>query len=456
MSKKKCATLFINFTVSFTINFIITTVTLLAGRSALAEEIYLTNGGRQNIFFDAGQTIRVKGPKIFQIENRGNSVQLTGLQKGSATITIGSQTYKVFIVDKSQVNFLKALQSKLKNFLGLEATMVDGDIVLQGHLYRLSDWQEIFNLAKEFNSSYFMRAQIEPDVEASARQWIKQAIVKKNLPEPNISFENETTAYIADDQQKWSDHWDQTLGPLGVARKYEKSQIVIEPLIRVKIVVAEINKKLQSQMGIEWPDMISASLAPKFNGPSTLDVFLKAMEHKGLGQVLASPNLLARSGSEADFLAGGEFAIKVITSRTREVIWKKHGIFLKIKPVADRLKRLSIELSTEVSLIDTAQNVDGVPALKTNRMTTHFDLAHARTIVLSGLIRNDWGKSSGGIAGLSKLPLLGALFRSEDFHNNRSELVIFVTPEIVDEQQGENQEKKKNLMPSEWTNHEQH
>lgn len=421
-----------------------------------AEDIYLTHGGQKNIFFDAGQTIRIKGPKIFQIENRGHFIQITGLQKGSASITVGARTYQIYVVDKSQVHFLKALQSKLKNFLGLEAELVSGDIVIQGHLYRLIDWQEIFNLAREFNSHYFMRAQIEPEIETTARVWIKQFIFKKGLPEPGLNFENDVVAYIAEDQRKWSDHWDQILGPLGVARKYEKAQVVIEPLIRVRIVVAEVNKKLQSQMGIEWPDMISATLAPKFNGPTSLEIFLKAMEQNGLGQILASPNLLARSGAEADFLAGGEFAIKVITSRTRDVIWKKHGIFLKIKPVADRLKRLSIELSTEVSLIDIAQSVDGIPALKTNRMTTHFDLTHARTIVLSGLIRNDWGKSSDGIIGLSKLPLIGSLFKSEDFHNNKSELVIFVTPEIVEDREDSegSENKQKNFMPSEWTQHE--
>lgn len=417
-----------------------------------ADDIYLTNGGRQNIFFNMGQTIRVKGPKIFQIENRGNSIQITGLQKGSASIHIGAKNYQIYVVDKSQINFLKALQNKLKDFLGLSAELKNGDIIITGHLYRLTDWQAIFALAKEFNASYFMQAQFEPEIEAPARAWIKQLIFKKGLPEPGLDFENEAVAYIAEDQRKWADHWEQILGPLGVARKYEKAQVAIEPLVRVRIIVAEVNKKLQTQMGIEWPEMASASLVPRFNGPSTLEVFLKAMEQKGLGQILASPNLLARSGSEADFLAGGEFAIKVITSRSREVVWKKHGIFLKIKPLADRLKRLSIELTTEVSLIDMAQSVDGIPALKTNRMTTHFDLTHARTIVLSGLIRSDWGKSTSGIAGLSKVPVLGALFKSEDFHNNKTELVVFVTPEIVND--NEDVGRSENLMPHGWTNHD--
>jgi pilus assembly protein CpaC len=92
---------------------------------------------------------------------------------------------------------------------------------------------------------------------------------------------------------------------------------------------------------------------------------------------------------------------------------------------------MSIEIETEVSALDTAHSYEGVPSIVTNRMQTHFDLTKSRTIALSGLIKSDVGKSSSGLPGLSSLPILGPLFSSKDFRDDRSELMIFVTPEVM-------------------------
>lgn len=417
---------------------------------ASANDFYLIPHASHSINVTPGQAIHVKGRKILHVEDKGNKIKVTARDLGTATVTVGARIHRFYIIEKAKTEFLKALHTKLKSFLGLTAEFQDGEIILTGRLHRLSDWQDIAELAGEFESSYKIRAKFDSEVKQEARRWLADKLQHAGLTLPQILFEPQVKALIPEDQKNLSSLWDQLLSPLGIIRSYEKSQLAVEPLIRVRIVVAEINKKLQSQIGIEWPDMISATLAPKFSGPTSLEIFLKAMEQKGLGQILASPNLLARSGSEADFLAGGEFAIKIVTSRTKEVVWKRHGIYLKIKPRADRSGHLSVELSTEVSLVDASQAIDGVPALKINRMSTHFDLSQARTIVLSGLIRTDWGQSQNGLRGLANLPLIGGLFRSENFYNNKSELVIFVTPEILNDQEQNTSE----LLPKGWVKHD--
>jgi pilus assembly protein CpaC len=415
-----------------------------------AAEIYITPGSSQFLSIQEHQNIRIKGREFLAARELGATLKITGKSIGTAQVEIGDTTYKVFIVDKSHFNFLKELQIQLKQMLGPVAEMSDGKPTIKGNIYRIKDWQQISKIAEEFNTPYIMQAKIDTDAKSEALRWIQQRLQNNNLPLPHIVWSPKMVAYVAEDLKNLSTFWQQTLSPLGIEIKYEKSQLAMEPLIRVRIVVAEVNKKLQSQFGIEWPNMITAQIAPKFKGPTSLEVFLKAMEQNGLGQILASPNLLARSGGEADFLAGGEFAIKIINSRMHDVIWKRHGIYLKIKPKADRTGRLSIELSTEVSLIDPSQSVDGIPGLKTNRMATQFDLPSPQTIVLSGLIRDDWGKSENGVFGLSKLPILGSLFKSKEFTSSRSELVIFVTPEIVSEQI----DSDKKLLPHGWTQNE--
>ncbi len=420
-------------------------ISAFSARSAWASDHYLTPGQIVRLPDFADEPIKVKGRNVIAVQREDNQIHVRALAEGQASIQSASGLHKFYVLEKNQTDFLVALKGLLKNFMGLAAESRQGQIQITGTLHRLGDWQKIAELADHFNSTYLMRAKIDHDIIESTRDWILSVLRAKGLIDPPIEIHHGATIFLADEEQKSRTHWDRALKHLGVDIQADSTQISMAPLVRVRIVVAEVNKKLQSQLGIEWPDAITASVLPKIQGPSSLSVFLKAMEQNGLGQILASPNLLARSGTEADFLAGGEFAIKIITSRMREVVWKKHGIYLKIKPQADRSGRLNIELSTEVSLIDPSQSVDGVPGLKSNRMNTHFNLVQARTIVLSGLIRSDWGRSSNGIAGLSQIPLLGALLKSEQFHSNRSELVIFVTPEIV------KSDDREPLMPPSWS-----
>lgn len=401
----------------------------------------------RSIPISAGESIKIKGKNTVAALDSGTHLRLTGLSPGQATITVGSRQFKVYVFARQQKIFFESVTEKLRPMLGLTATIVDGKVEISGQLYRLSDWQDIALLADEQNAHYLFNAKISNEIKAEVQSWLMQKIKAARLPQPRIIWNPSLLAIVPAEHEPLNTQWDIALGGLGIPIRYEKSELAIQPLVRVKIVVAEINKKIQSQIGIEWPNMISAQIAPRFKGPDSLQIFLKAMEQNGLGQILASPNLLARSGSEADFLAGGEFPIKIITPKMHDVTWKRHGIYLKIKPRADITGRVSIELSTEVSLIDPSQTVDGIPGLKTNRMSTHFDLSTPRTIVLSGLIRQDWGQSRNGVWGLTHLPILGGLFRSDDYMNNKSELVIFVTPEIVNDSDEENAVPS---MPDGW------
>ena len=146
--------------------------------------------------------------------------------------------------------------------------------------------------------------------------------------------------------------------------------------------------------------------------------------------LLASPNLMCKSGKEATFFAGGEFPIKTIGEKYGTVVWKQYGINLKIKPLIDSIGQISLEIETEVSSIDKSREIDGVPAMHSHKVSSFFDLTKSQTIILSGLIKSETGTSSEGLPYLSQLPVLGRLFSSKDYLDNKTELVIFVTPKL--------------------------
>lgn len=160
---------------------------------------------------------------------------------------------------------------------------------------------------------------------------------------------------------------------------------------------------------------------------------LNLAETSGDAVVLAEPRLSTRSGGSADFLAGGEFPIPVTNSLGgSHVEFKKYGISLNIEPVIDDRENILAHVETEVSTIDTASAVQGIPGVLSRRTNTDVSLRAGQTLVIAGLVQDEVGKDYDNVKWLSEIPVLGPLFKSKNFHNKKTELVIFITPHIYD------------------------
>lgn len=395
------------------------------------EVILLPVGSSYRINLKDEGPIRIRGKKFIVVQDRGHSLKVQGIAPGNAIIIVAHKSWSFRIVPSSTKDFINSLSIATRLMKGPKIILNSEYPEVSGHIYRYKDWQILADLAVSHNSQYRMRAQIDPDVREVIAYKLIQLLKEQGLKMPNISWRPYPVARFAIEDKNMLSILKEIFVPYGIEVNFENSQIPIQPLVRVKIVVAEVNVSARKKLGIDWPQSVTATISPKLIGPNPLEATLHALTEEGAGQILASPNLLARSGGEADFLAGGEFPIRIVSNRVREVQWKRHGIYLKIKPRADRTGRLSIELTTEVSLLDMGQQVDGIPSLKTNRIATHFDLTESKTIVLSGLIHQEWGEKKLGLPYLQSIPILGRLFSSNDFSRRESELIIFVTPEIV-------------------------
>lgn len=161
---------------------------------------------------------------------------------------------------------------------------------------------------------------------------------------------------------------------------------------------------------------------------------LALLAQNGKASILAEPQLAARSGSKASFLAGGEFPYSVSNLNGVTVIFKPYGIKLDIQPKVDRDGVIRATIDSEVSKIDPSVSTVGGPALLTRKTNTEFNVRSGETIVLSGLIQVDNNTNIDKVPMLGDLPILGALFRSKRFQNKETELVVFVTPTVVDSQ----------------------
>jgi pilus assembly protein CpaC len=172
------------------------------------------------------------------------------------------------------------------------------------------------------------------------------------------------------------------------------------------------------------------------SGGFSADVAIKALEDRGVARSLAEPNLIARSGETASFLAGGEFPIPVSSdNNTVTVSYHKYGVSLEFTPTVLEDGLISLEIAPEVSSIDPSASYQvnniSVPGFVVRRAKTSVDLKSGQSFMIGGLLQTQNNTTTQALPGLGKLPILGTLFSSKAYQRRETDLIIIVTPYLV-------------------------
>jgi pilus assembly protein CpaC len=236
--------------------------------------------------------------------------------------------------------------------------------------------------------------------------------------------------------------------------------------VMLQVRFAEVNRKALTELGINLfvnrERFAARSTTQQFSAPvfddqkpngmvfsDLLNLFffdrkegiggvVKALESRGGFQSLAEPNLIAYNGQEASFLAGGEFPIPIVqggsSNNAVTVVFKEFGIRLNFTPtIAGDLIRLKVR--PEVSSLDFSNGITlqgfRIPALITRRAETDVELRDGQSFAIAGLLDNVKQDDSSGIPILSKLPIIGALFKSKADRHEETELMVLITPRLV-------------------------
>lgn len=167
---------------------------------------------------------------------------------------------------------------------------------------------------------------------------------------------------------------------------------------------------------------------------------INILEQTGSALVLASPRLSARSGGKADLTVGGEVPVVTSSISGSSVEYKDYGVMLGIEPNLDLYGNITARVNVSISQLDLAQAVGGQPAFKKRSTENDVKLRPGETLVLSGLITREEQMTYSDVKWLAKLPIIGWLFRSKSFTAGETEMVIFITPQIMENlAEGENQ-----------------
>jgi pilus assembly protein CpaC len=244
--------------------------------------------------------------------------------------------------------------------------------------------------------------------------------------------------------------------------------------VMLKVTVAEVERDVIKQLGVNLSGTLGygtavinfnntnpfSALGQSLSGSAINGTFksitatLQAMEQASVIHTLAEPNLTAISGETATFMAGGEFPVLsgyscaplstnpgAPTTCQPGVSFKKFGVSLNFTPVVLAEGRISLKVMTEVSDLSTQNAITVVepgtsatatiPSIRTRRADTTVEIPSGGTLAMAGMIQDDTKHNINGLPGLAELPVLGPLFRSNDYINQRTELVVLVTPYVV-------------------------
>jgi len=248
--------------------------------------------------------------------------------------------------------------------------------------------------------------------------------------------------------------------------------------INLRVKIAEVKRTVVNQLGINWstspmqnlrfglfngrpntvldtstglplnflpsskspsPGSIGANFPTKFAG-TDFSALIDALAQENLATILAEPNLVTRSGEEASFLVGGEYPYPVSqgsgSNVTISIQFKAYGISLSFLPVVIG-DSISLRVRPEVSDLDNSitvkdQNKNDIPSIRTRRAESTMEMANGQSMIMAGLLSDQTSGNIENFPGLGDLPILGALFRSVEYRNAKTELVIVVTPYIVE------------------------
>jgi pilus assembly protein CpaC len=241
----------------------------------------------------------------------------------------------------------------------------------------------------------------------------------------------------------------------------------LETTILIRAKLLEVKKSALKNIGVDWADLAEGPIfgtvqelktnpffriIPEIPGvdnmnlppfdvgtgnnylalTSVVDSVINLLVQNGDARLLAEPTLTCINGGKADFLAGGEVPIPFVDNDGRvHVEFKQFGIILNIEPRANDTGLIRTKVGVEVSSIDRAISVLGIPGFATRKTNTEMNVQSMQTMVVAGLYSSDDAKNVQKFPLLAEVPLLGELFKSREFKRGNTELVVLVTPQVI-------------------------
>lgn len=435
---------------------------LLSSAAVLGQEggnISLGVGTQKVITVPGIQRVAVGDSAIADVKTIGNNQLLViGAGEGKTTLLIWKASgqrisYLVSVRKQDPNEIISEIKKLLGEIEGVTVRMVGDRIYLDGQAYTQADADRIDQVVGLYpNVKSFVK--IAPNAKKLVAQNLNAAFQKAGLKNVQANVVG-STIFLEGSVESQQDLQKAELITKAIGEKVENLLVVgIKRMILSEVQFVEIRRDSKDRYGIRYPTDISGNAGANFTftkdlfpgsfaeGVSNYRIQLNSgmaigfQNNDGYGRLLAQPKLVCASGEKAEFISGGEVPIPLITNNQFTVEFKPYGVILKLRPTADRSGNIQTEVEAEVSEIDlsVAVAVGGaasVPGFRKRAVKTNVTVRHGETIVLSGVFSHDEQKQVSKLPGLGHIPIIGELFKNRAFDSTKRELVVFVTPRIV-------------------------
>ena len=374
-----------------------------------------------NLIIDEGQVMQlprpatsvfVANPAIADVQVKsGNLIYIYGHAPGQTTFYVVDAADKVIASRTVIVGFnLTALRTAIRQLTGandVTVKQVNDMIMLGGHVENATMAQDVERVATRYLAAGAQGASANG---ANSMILNRMSILGSNQVNIRVRIAEVSRSSIK---------------TLGVTTNVSNPKLM-----------GNVNIGFGFDSAVNLTGAAAAANAATTMGTTTISAALDALVGNGLATVLAEPNLTSLSGETASFLAGGEFPIPVPDGSGGYTIeYREYGVRLAFTPTVVNGDRISMRIRPEVSDRDDSGAVSfgggSIPGLITRRAETSVELGSGQSVSIAGLLQNSTAQNVSKYPGLGDLPMIGALFRSDRFQRNETELVIVATPYLV-------------------------
>ena len=443
---------------------------LLASSNALAQSeggtISLGVGQQKVIQVSNVARVAIGAPDVADVKQvgGGNELLVTGVSEGRTSLLVWRTndtrlSYVVVVRKQDPKEVVSEVRALLGDREGIQIRVVGDRVYLDGETITTDDYERVQQITQLYPQ---VKSFVRPSGNAKklAAEALNKAYQKNGLKGVQASVVG-STIFL----EGWVDSPDDMkkldLVTKAVGERAENLVSVgLKKMVLVEVDYVEVAYGDNKLVGIKPPlqlisigDGATAAVniiqpIPGLDAGQTLktgaftvnaeagsDFSIGARFDYGFVRVLSQPKLVCSSGEKAEFLAGGEVPLLIVTQNVADIQYKKFGIILNITPTVDRSGNIGTDIYAEVSDIDNSiairANGFEVPGFRTRDVKTNVTVKDGETIVLSGLFNYNEDKEVSKVPLLGHIPILGELFKSRNFIDHKTELAIYVTPRVV-------------------------
>lgn len=410
-------------------------------KTAPIPPLYLRVGQRYPLEGLIPQSAKIQPDGIVKVHQTPEGVLLVAQKQGSALLTLETEgkqiSVKIIVRPDSPRNpvseSLGDASKELKSIPGARLEVLGGKMIIRGEVLGRTAYQRLLLYLKSFPKNLVALALAGPGIKDSIIEQALSSLKARGIEQARI---------LNAGHRFFLEGWVST--PEDVEQAFEVVQAIIpnienhlaipiriNPTITVRVYILELSRQAHQALGLSWPTMVhqigTLSQQGFFFNPSWT-ANLQHLAANGQARILAEPLLAVKSGSSAELSAGGEIPIRVTGRYENKVVWKHYGLKIHLHIAGTAGRHIRTKIETESSQLDGANAVDGVPGLRTNRMSTEVDALENQPILLTGLFQSTASKDVDKLPILGHLPLIGELFKSRRFRDHESELLVALIP----------------------------